>query len=70
MKNMKSGKTIQWGDPQIVLCTECCQGDQNIDDKMWEPHAINEKDEHANNLKERKRHTNIQVNKNAMRIKI
>jgi len=51
---MKSGKPVQCGDTQIVLCTEYCQGDQNIDN-MCEPHAVNEEDENANNMKERKR---------------
>lgn len=68
MRNMKSGKAVQWADPQIVLCTKWCQGDQNIDDKMLEPHAINEEDENANNMQECKRHTKIQRNKNTLRL--
>jgi hypothetical protein len=67
---MKSGKTVQWEDPQIVLGTECGQGDQNIEDKMWEPQAIKKEDGNANNMKERKRHTNIQDNNNTLRLTI
>ena len=37
---------------------------------MWEPHAINEEDENANNMKGRNRQTNTQWNENTLRLTI
>jgi hypothetical protein len=68
---------ILYSAPNVVRVTKmlsgwpkCCQVDQNIDDKMWEPQAIKKEDGNANNMKERKRHTNIQENKNTLRLTI